>query len=796
MSSIIPGYEYDIFISYRQKDNKGDRWVSEFVEALKTELESTFKEEVSVYFDFNPHDGLLETHDVDASLKEKLKCLVFIPVISRTYCDPKSFAWENEFKAFIEQASKDTFGLKVKVPGGNVANRVLPVQIHELDPEDKDLLEKELGGVLRGIEFIYKEPGVNRPLTQGDEEKRNLNNTRYRNQINKVANAIKEIITGLRNSGREGKGISKEIIMTKPDSRYNLKPGIIAGTFISLVLIVLGYLFIPKLFESSKPLEKSIAVLPFFNDSPDEENTHFINGIMDEVLNNLQAIKDLRVISRTSVEQYRGTAKPTIPEIAKRLDVNYIVEGSGQKYGNTIRLRVQLIEAIHDRHLWAKSYENEIKETKDIFMIQSQIAQAIAAELKAIITPEEKVLIEKSPATSLTAYDFYQRGRDEHVNYWMDNSDRGALIKAENLYHKALANDSTFARAYSGLALVYVDKNTYSKTSYFSKNYLDSALILADRALLYDNQLAEAYYARAAYYFFIGKTEQASKEAYKALEYNPNYWEIYRAAGMMFLNDINSPDFVKGIESLDKAVSINRGRELSFLLRDLGGAYSWSAGFLEKANYYNLEALKLDGDSASFYNFLAKSEWLLGNFKGAAEYYNRCYAIDSNNRDYPFVLGECYMFMGMEKKSLKFYKKYDEKLKASGEIRLGGMHRIGYAYWKIGFKKEAEYYFSEQKKQSEESIRMNRAYATLGAYYDLAGVFAFKGEKEKAYENLKIWAKMPVFPLWLVTLIKNDPLFNGIRNEPEFLQIVREVEAKYQAEHERVGKWIEENGMH
>jgi hypothetical protein len=104
MASIIPGFEYDIFISYRQKDNKGYRWVSEFVEALKTELESTFKDETSVYFDISPHDGLLETHDVDASLKEKLKCLIFIPILSRTYCDPRSFAWEHEFKAIIEQA--------------------------------------------------------------------------------------------------------------------------------------------------------------------------------------------------------------------------------------------------------------------------------------------------------------------------------------------------------------------------------------------------------------------------------------------------------------------------------------------------------------------------------------------------------------------------------------------------------------------------------------------------------------------------------------------------------------------
>ena len=210
MASIIPGYEYDIFISYRQKDNKGVRWVSEFVDALKAELESTFKEDISLYFDINPHDGLLGTHDVDESLKEKLKCLLFIPIISRTYCDPKSFAWEHEFKAFLELTSDDQFGLKVKLPGGNIANRILPIQIHYIDKEDETLLEKELGGVLRAIEFIYKEPGVNKPLTPADDDRKNLNGTRYNIQINKVANASEEIIRGIKNihmaTGKEKTG--------------------------------------------------------------------------------------------------------------------------------------------------------------------------------------------------------------------------------------------------------------------------------------------------------------------------------------------------------------------------------------------------------------------------------------------------------------------------------------------------------------------------------------------------------------------------------------------------------------
>jgi len=217
MASIIPGYEYDIFISYRQKDNKHDGWVTEFVDNLKGELESTFKEDISVYFDINPHDGLLETHDVSASLKEKLKCLIFIPVISQTYCDPQSFAWQYEFAAFNKMTKEDQFGRDIRLAGGNVASRILPVKIHELDPEDKMLLENELGGVLRSIEFIYKGSGVNRPLKPNDERSENLNHTYYRDQINKVANAIKEIINAIKKHNQQDGEVSKEVISAKPD---------------------------------------------------------------------------------------------------------------------------------------------------------------------------------------------------------------------------------------------------------------------------------------------------------------------------------------------------------------------------------------------------------------------------------------------------------------------------------------------------------------------------------------------------------------------------------------------------
>ncbi len=198
MPSLIQGYEYDIFISYRHKDNKYDGWVTEFVTNLRKELEATFKEDISIYFDENPHDGLLETHDVDDSLKDKLKSLIFIPIISRTYCDSKSFAWNNEFLPFLKTAATDSYGLKVRLPNSNTGSRVLPIRIHELDANDKRVIEAELQGPLRAIDFTFQTSGVNRPLRPKDDETiKGSGQISYRDQINKTANAISDIIAGL-----------------------------------------------------------------------------------------------------------------------------------------------------------------------------------------------------------------------------------------------------------------------------------------------------------------------------------------------------------------------------------------------------------------------------------------------------------------------------------------------------------------------------------------------------------------------------------------------------------------------
>jgi len=179
-----------------------------------------------------------------------------------------------------------------------------------------------------------------------------------------------------------------------------------------VVVLAVSAFFLFNFFNPSSPkqndLEKSIAVLPFKNDSNDSTNIHIINGLMESIINNLQKIEDIRVISRTSVEKYRTNPK-TIPEMTKELNVNYFVEGSGQKIGDQILLNIQLIEAPSDKHLWAEQYN---REAKDVFNLQNEVAKKIADEIQVIITPEEEERINKVPTDDLVAYDYFLKGLD------------------------------------------------------------------------------------------------------------------------------------------------------------------------------------------------------------------------------------------------------------------------------------------------------------------------------------------------------------------------------------------------
>jgi tetratricopeptide (TPR) repeat protein len=254
MASILPGFECDIFVSYRHNDNL-DGWVTDFVFNLEKELKGTLKDSITIYFDRNPRDGLLETHNVDKSLEGKLKCLIFIPIISQTYCDPKSFAWQHEFRAFNMLAKEDQFGRDIKLSNGNVASRILPIKIHDIDTEDKTTIENEVGGELRAIEFIYKEAGVNRPIKSNDSKADNQNKTDYRNQVNKVANAIKELLAALRSDKLLGSGSKKSLLIDNADSKITGNKKLFVSIFLFVLLLATASYF----FYSAKVGKESAA---------------------------------------------------------------------------------------------------------------------------------------------------------------------------------------------------------------------------------------------------------------------------------------------------------------------------------------------------------------------------------------------------------------------------------------------------------------------------------------------------------------------------------------------------------
>jgi tetratricopeptide (TPR) repeat protein len=474
--SLIPGFEYDIFISYRQKDNKYDGWVTEFVDNLKKELEATFKEEISVYFDINPHDGLLETHDVDASLKDKFKCLVFIPIISRTYCDPKSFAWEHEFKAFVEQASQDQFGLKVKLPGGNVASRVLPVRIYDLDNADIKLCESVLGGMLRSVEFIYKSSGVNRPLRSKEENPQdNLNHTIYRDQINKVGNAIKEIISGLKTEpvelGKEKPQVKEPLAEVRKEERkeVQVKPAklykrnlLIGGIVLAVLLIIAAVFAYPKIFKHDT-LEKlrlsgeriSIAVMPFQNMTNDTTWNIWQDGIQNELITSLTNSEELRVRQTESINNliqskgltdYASITPSVASNISQKLDAYVYIYGSIKQVGKTTRISAQLIDSKTNEIF--KSFQVDGSSDRIMHMIDS-----LSGEIKnslVISKLEKEVTADFQPYGSTTTSEAYQNfiyGQ----NAFMKLDYQTAIL----FFHQALGIDSTFTYATLLLALAY-----------------------------------------------------------------------------------------------------------------------------------------------------------------------------------------------------------------------------------------------------------------------------------------------------------------------------------------------------
>src|SRR5437870_11948020 len=242
----------------------------------------------------------------------------------------------------------------------------------------------------------------------------------------------------------QGIRATPNVAVPRTNRRRNIIMLVATGVIVSAIA---GFFLLPRI-SSARKIDKSIAVLPFENLSDEKENAYFADGIQDDVLTNLSKIGDLKVISRTSVMPYRGKTS-NIREIGKALGVATILEGSVRRIGNRVRVNVHLIMADADEHLWAEDYDRDLT---DVFAIQTDMAQKIARELQAKLSPTEKAQIERRPTENSEAYFAFLQAHDLCTR---PDKLRPAFEKAEQLFEQATRLDPDFAGAFAGLAWVH-----------------------------------------------------------------------------------------------------------------------------------------------------------------------------------------------------------------------------------------------------------------------------------------------------------------------------------------------------
>ena len=316
----------------------------------------------------------------------------------------------------------------------------------------------------------------------------------------------------------EGLTVPREEEMTGRLKKLNAKRGVSARTKWILITLII-FLAVMTLWLSGILFrarggfwgkEKSIAVLPFENIGNDTLQQYFSDGITEDIITQLSKIADLKVISRTSVMQYKGTTK-TIKQIADELGVVTILEGSVRKEGDSVRINAQLIDATNDRHIWAEQYDRNASE---VFAIQSEVAQRIANQLDVKLTADEGKRIKAKATGSIQAYEDYLKAR------------KAPFLEREKLLKEALKKDSTFALAWAELALTYAKMPLIDPT--YQPSYIRKSLDAALTAVDFGPELSETHMALGDILKTITLNPRLSiKELRKSISLNPNNAEAY-----------------------------------------------------------------------------------------------------------------------------------------------------------------------------------------------------------------------------------------------------------------------------
>lgn len=283
------------------------------------------------------------------------------------------------------------------------------------------------------------------------------------------------------------------------------------------LLVVLLMAAAWRLRSNSRPVSgiRSLAVLPLENLSGDASQDYFADGMTDELITDLAHISALRVVSRTSVVMYKGTRKP-LPQIAQELKVDAVVEGTVLRSGEQVRITAQLIQAPADKHLWAESYQGNLRDT---LALQNQVARAIAEQIQIELTPHEQGVLKSARVVDPQAYEDYLKGR-----YFWNKRTQDGLKKAIEYFNQAIEKDPNYASAYSGLADTYALLGDWQYAVMTPKEALPKAKAAAIKALELDNTLSEAHTSLAfCLEGFDWDFESAGREFRRAIELNPGY---------------------------------------------------------------------------------------------------------------------------------------------------------------------------------------------------------------------------------------------------------------------------------
>jgi len=487
-----------------------------------------------------------------------------------------------------------------------------------------------------------------------------------------------------------------------------------AGVIMSAAI---GFFVLPR--ASAHKVDKSIAVLPFQNLSDDPENAYFADGIQDDVLTNLSKIGDLRVISRTSVMQYRDKAT-NLRDIGKALAVSNILEGSVRRSGNKVRVNVQLIDANSDEHIWANDYDRDVS---DVFAIQSDLAQKIAEALQAKLSPREKSRMESRPTENGEAYLAFVQAHDLSCAF----EDLEKLKQSEQLYARAIELDPNFALAiarYSQLESWFlhdIDRTAERR---------EKARALAERALQLQPDLPEAHLALGfCYYYGDNNYDAALREFEIAQRGLPNESEVYLAIGAI---QRRQGKWAESTANLEKAASLNP--KDTWPLQNLSFNYQMLRDF-RKANQTIDRALALDPKAFSLLEVKSKLAIVENGDFGVAE--RALAALQSAN----ISNAEKLKAANARADIFLLERKYQEGLQAAenlpdDQIAAFPGH-LSSKYYYIGFARKAlrdetgaQAAFLKAKNTLEEQLK--RSPDNPDIHIQLAKVLAFLSEKDSA----------------------------------------------------------------